>query len=185
MGAAAAPIVGLQAGGSLLSAYGNYESGQANSAIDRLNAAYARTQAAQSLEAGEFKAGVTDVRETELAGAQASSFAAQGVVAGAGTAASVVHASDAMSEADKNMIRLNASRQAYGYETTAANDEFQARMARRLGNLGAATSVMQGAGQAAFTASMLGERGGAPMATGLGSDGNAMPGNQSIGNWNT
>lgn len=185
MGAAAAPIVGLQGAGMVLGAYGNYESGQANSAIDRMNAAYARTQAAQTLEAGEFKAGVTDVKETALAGAQASSFAAQGVVAGAGSAASVVEASDAMSQADKGMIRLNASRQAYGFETQAANDDFQARMARRMGDLGAVSSVVQGAGQMAFTSAMLGNSaGGGPGPNGTG-PGGGMPGNQSIGAWST
>ncbi len=156
MGSAAGGIAALQGSGAAIGAYGQYQSGQSNSAILRLNADYARTQAAQVLESGEFQAGVSDLKESQLAGAQASSYAGQGVVAGAGSAGTTVASSEAMSDAQKNMIRLNASRQAYGFQTTAENDEFQANLAKRQGNLGAISSVLGGAGQIAFTSAMLG-----------------------------
>lgn len=155
MGAAAVPIMGLQVAGSMMSAYGAYQSGHANAAILRMNAEYARTQAAEARQAGEYQAGIVDIKEAGMAGAEASSFAGQGVVAGAGSAASVVTTSAAVSEADKAMLRLNASRQAYGFEMQATNDQFQADMAIRGASWGAATSVVQGAGQAAFTGAML------------------------------
>lgn len=155
MGNSAGGIMAGQGAGSLLQGYGAYEAGRSNSAIDRMNAAYARTQEAQALQSGEFMTGVQDVKEAQLAGAQASSFASQGVVAGAGTAGQVVKASEAMSEENKAMIRVNASRQAYGFETTANNDEFQADMAKRAGDLGAVSSVISGASSMAFTAAML------------------------------
>ena len=159
MGAAGA-IVGMQGAGMLLGAYGQYQAGQANSAILRMNAAYARQQEAQALEAGEYQAGVRDLKETQLAGEQASSFATQGVVAGAGTAGSVVTAGEAMSQADEAMIRVNARRQAFGLESQALSDEFQAKMAKQGAGWGAATSVVSGAGQMGMTYAMLGGGGG-------------------------
>ncbi len=156
MGSHAGPIMGAQGAGSLLSAYGAYEAGQSNSAIYRFNADYARTQAEQTLQSGEYIAGVSDLKETQLAGTQAAGFAGQGVVSGAGSAGTVVDASAAMSEQDKAMERLNARRQAYGFEVAASNDDFQGDMAKRLGNMQAGASLLQGAGSIATTAMMLG-----------------------------
>lgn len=156
MGKNAGPIaMSAQAGGGIMSAYGTYEAGQANAAILRTNAQFERTKAQQTLEAGEYQAGVIDERSTQLAGKQAVSFASQGVVAGAGSAATIVTASEAVSDQDKAMARLNARRQAYGYNIAAANDEFQADMAKRTANMQAAGTLLSTAGQVGMTAMMI------------------------------
>lgn len=146
---------GMQGVGSLMSAYGQYEAGQANAAILRMNAAYARTQSAQAMESGEYRAGIADLKETQIAGSQATSFAGQGVVSGAGSAGTVVQSGEAVSMAEKAMIRLNAQRQAYGYEVAASNDDFQADMAKRQGIMGAESSLISGVGSLAMTAAIF------------------------------
>ena len=158
MGAAAAPLMGLQAAGMGLSMYGNYQSGQTNSAIDAMNASYARTLAQQTMATGEYQAGVADIRGGLLSGQQAASYASQGVVSGAGSAATTVQASEAVTEADKAAIRLNASRQAYGYEIQASSLDFQAKMQKRMGWMGAVQAGVSGAGQMAFTSAMMPSR---------------------------
>lgn len=147
--------MGLSAFGSLTNAYASYQSGHANAAIDRLNANYDRLRSRETLENGEYRAGVLDLRSSQIAGAQATSAAGQGVVAGAGSAGMVQQSSYAGLSADSNMIRLNARREAYGYEVAASSAEYRADQAIRAGNMQAVGSVLQGAGSLATGAAML------------------------------
>ena len=151
--------MGMQAFSAAFNAYAQWSSGQVNNAILKHKAEFARTQAAWSMEAGEYKAGLLDIHANRLAGAQASSYASQGVVAGAGSAASVVDSSAAATAQDEAMIRLNARRVAYGLEVSASNDDFNARMARRSANMGAAGSLIGGA------TNILGSGGGGAIST--------------------
>jgi hypothetical protein len=153
MGAGAA--MGLQGIGGLFGAYASYEAGHANGAVMRFNADYERQLAHQSMESGEFNAALTDLKGANLAGQQASSAAGQGVVAGAGSAGSNVSTSNAMSETDKMMIRLNARRQAYGHEIAAESDQTAGDNAIRQGNMGAVSSVLGSAGNIASFAALL------------------------------
>lgn len=156
MGSSAAAIgMGGQGIGGLMTAWGQHEAGDANGDILRFNADYKRTLSAQTMESGEFHAGVADLKETQLAGAQASSAASQGVVVGAGSAGSVVADSLAMSESDKTMIRLNARRQAYGYNVSAESDSLAGDNAIRQGNMAAAGTVVSSAGSIGLMAAML------------------------------
>ena len=147
MGAAAAP---LMAAGIGMQMYGQYRAGKANTAIARANEAYARMQAAQAIDAGEFAANQADVHETALAAHQAAGFAAQGVVSGAGTAGDVVKSSAVVSDADKAMIRMNARRQSYGLTAQANMYQTQGDMATKGANLGMAATLLSGAGQMAY-----------------------------------
>lgn len=142
--------MGLDALGGIIGAYSSFQTGRANEKVDRLNADADRLSAMESLQIGEYQAGVNDIHESLLAGAQATSFVGQGVIAGAGTAASVAAASDAMSEQDKAMIRINARRQAHGYEAAAVSADFQGRMAARAGRLGAVGSLLNAGGSIAM-----------------------------------
>jgi len=147
--------MGMQGIGSLMTAWGQHEAGDANGDILRFNADYKRTLSAQTMESGEFHAGLADLKETQLAGAQASSAASQGVISGAGSAGSVVADSLAMSESDKTMARLNARRQAYGYNVAAESDSLGGDNAIRQGNMAAAGTVVSSASSIGMMAAML------------------------------
>jgi len=138
------------AAGGALGAYGSYESGKANRDIDRANAEVARMKAEQSVEAGEQQAAIQDVKGRQLEGAQRAGFAGQGVVSNAGTAGMVESSSEAMSEMDKLLIRTNARRQAWGYQSQANDYENQAEMAYKGGVTGALSSLIGAGGQVAL-----------------------------------
>lgn len=155
MGSSAGPLIALQAAGSIAGAYGSYQAGQANSRASRLTAQQYRIQAEQAIQGGEFEAGVRDLQETQTAGRLAAGSAAGGVIAGAGTEGARLASSEALSETDKNMIRLNARRQAHGFTVEAGNADYKAKMDQWSGNMGAITSLLGGAGQIAATSKMF------------------------------
>lgn len=119
--------------GGAASAYSSYTAGQDNKNILRYNATLARLQAGQAIGAGEQEAG-RNLQQLRAEQAKTNvAFASQGVVAGAGTAGAVLSSEEAVSEMDRLMIRTNARRQAFGFQTVAANDDFQANNAASRG----------------------------------------------------
>jgi hypothetical protein len=134
--------------GGVNQAFSSYQAGQANKSIARFNATNDRMQAEQAMQAGSTEQARAATKEQILKGAQTSAFAGQGVVTGAGTARTVVAASEAASEMDRLMIGINARRQAYGYRVRAADEMFAGREAAIQGNEAALGSLMRVGGQA-------------------------------------
>ncbi len=133
--------MGMSAAGGITGAYAQYMAGRANKKIASWNAAQARLQSAQAIQAGDFAANRAAIREQQTQGAQRAAEAGSGVIAGAGTARAVEASSEASSEMDRTMIELNARRQAYGYQVQAAGDTLQGRMAEQTGDMGAIATL--------------------------------------------
>lgn len=147
----------MQAAAGLVSAFGGMSvtrhqnsiaKAQAN--IARINAQSMELQAQAVLRANES----ATVRKTMEAGqvksAQRAALAANGVAVGEGSAAEVQASTDIVKEMDKNQMKENAVRNAWGYRMQAANYEGQALMAeasKQSVGLNFATSILNTASQ--------------------------------------
>lgn len=128
--------------GGLTTAWGQFSAGRANQRLARINAAQARQQASESLQAGQFSSNRALSQENQQEGAMKAAQAGGGTVVGAGTSAFAQASSRAGSNMDRYLIELNARRQAYGYQSKAAIDTFQGKQAQVAGDLGAAETLL-------------------------------------------
>lgn len=133
---------GATAAGGVAKAYAQAKTGRANQRLARINARAARVQADQAIQAGEFTANRIEARERVIEGADRAAQAAGGTVVGAGTSRLVEAASKAAALSDEQMVRINARREAYGFRSRAAIDDFQGKLAKREGDLGAVETLL-------------------------------------------
>ncbi len=141
MGDSGQVAAGATAAGGLAKAYAQDQAGKGNQRLARTNARLARVQADQALQAGEFAASRVAAKERVLEGAERAAQGSSGTVVGAGTSRLVAKADEFASIADRQMIQLNARREAYGFRSKAAIDEFEGRLARRSGQLAALQTI--------------------------------------------
>ncbi len=133
---------GATAAGGLTKALAQDRAGRANQRLARINAHLARTQADQAIQAGDFAANRVATKEAVMEGADRARQAAGGTVVGAGTSRLVAASSKAAAMADEQMIRLNARRQAYGFNAKASIDDFEGKLARQGGRMAAAETLL-------------------------------------------
>lgn len=109
------------------------EAGQLNAKaqIARNNAIISRQNAAQAAAAGEVRAETQGLRNRAQMGALKAGQAASGVDVNTGSAADVQASAAMIGAHDMAMIRSNAARQAYGYQTEALGQEQQSKMYRK------------------------------------------------------
>jgi hypothetical protein len=94
------------------------------------NASLAKAQATDAINRGEESAFGLARGERALAGSQRAALAASGVNINTGSAADVVANDRRLSALDEATIRLNATREAWGFETQAASYTAQGQWAR-------------------------------------------------------
>lgn len=144
--------MGFNAIGDVLGGFS--EAGQLNAKaqIARNNAIIARQNASQALGAGEVRAEGQGLKNRAQLGAIRAGQAASGVDVNTGSAADVQQSAAMLGAHDMMMIRSNAARQAYGYETEALGQEQQAKLYRKgakiapwEGGLNAVGSLLGGA----------------------------------------
>lgn len=128
--------------GGATKAYGSYEAGQTNARLARYNASVEQMQSNYAIQAGKSQEAVEDLKARRIAGSLSASQTGQGVVVGAGTGAAVAKSSENMTEMDKLMIDINASRKAFGYQVHAFDYGMRAEEDERRGTMGALTSLM-------------------------------------------
>lgn len=157
---AALPLIATVAGGvgAGVSAYGAYESGQANKSaaayqaeVAANNAKIAQQNATWDIQAGEVAADNQGLRTRGAVGAEKAGQGAAGVSVNSGTAPDVRAATEALGMQDAMTIRSNAARAAYGAEVQATSDTaqsqldtMQSRQAGIAGDLSAGGSLLQG-----------------------------------------
>ncbi len=153
MGASATPAASASVGsnwvgntttaiGGAGTAWAQYSAGRANQRLARINAAGAKRQAAESLQAGQFASNRVLAQEGQAEGAQVAAQAAGGTVVGAGTSGLVRASGRAMSNMDRFLIQLNARRQAYGFQSRAAIDTFEGKQAAAQGDMAAVKTLL-------------------------------------------
>lgn len=161
MGQFAGPA--LQVVGSVVSAFGALQAGQAqagaakfNSAVSKRNAAISRQNAQIVMQSGEAQAGIQEQKTRAVAGATKTNQAASGVDVNSGSAVDVQSSQAALGELDALTVRSNATREAYGYKVKATNedaqsnlDDYEAKNDIQGSQIGAVGTFIGGAGDAA------------------------------------
>lgn len=160
--ATAVGAVGLGASlaGGLLSAYGNQQQGAAQqqmynykAQVSKINADIDRQNAAWSRQKGDTEAGQYGMKAAQRAGNIRTAQAASGIDINSGSAKAVQDSQAKITATDLSMIRANAGKIAYDYETKAVMDENQAELdimsgknAKKSGDLAALGSIIGSVG---------------------------------------
>lgn len=128
-----------------------YQAGiaQINESIQKQNADYAR-------KSGEVVASEVGAKAKQTMGLIKAGQGASGIDVNSGSAVQVRDSQEKKGEFEQAVVRSNAARQAYGYETAALNqqanvglDKMGAEASRTAGDLGAASSILGSVGSVA------------------------------------
>jgi hypothetical protein len=132
-GALGAAGIGASIFGTLLGAAGQKEAGQVQTqqynyqaGIAALNSQIATQNANYASQQGELTAEKVGLKDRATAGQIVASQGASGVDVNSGSAKSVQESQHTVSTMDLNTIRMNATKTAYDYETSAATSKSQA-----------------------------------------------------------
>lgn len=151
--------LGANAGGSILSAFGALQSGEAQAGAYQYKAGLAlmnqrinKQNASWATEAGGINAMESGLKsEQQIAGTKVHQ-AAGGFDVNSGSNEDVRGSQGEAALFDQKMIRYDASKTAYGYEAKAASDEAESTMdmaaadnARKGGKINAISSILGGA----------------------------------------
>jgi len=151
------------AGGSIISGIGAEKTGQANAAAYRYKAGVAmlnkqinEQNAAWATQAGDVKAGVEGMKSRQQIGETKVIQSGSDFDVNSGSNAAVRESQTAVADFDQNVIRWDAAKAAYGYETKATTDIAEANLDRmaadqseEAGFLGMMGSFISGAGNVA------------------------------------
>lgn len=138
--------VGVMAVGTGLSAYGKAQSGREARSIGDMNAMIAEYQAEDAITRGQFNEKRQRQTTEKVIGSQRAGFAAGGVDVNSGSALNTQADAAYLGELDALTIRQNAAKEAWGFKVQAAGSRYQGKNAEREGYMGAANTVISGAG---------------------------------------
>ncbi len=123
----------LMAVQAVTGAFSSYMQGKAQRYISRANANIADMQARDALKRGHEAEGISRQRTKKLIGSQRAALAAQGIRVDSGSALDVQLEAGDIGELDALTIKNNALREAFGFQTEAANASMQGRLAYQSG----------------------------------------------------
>jgi len=132
-------------GGTLLTAAGAIQQGQASKASADYNAEVARRQALDATRRGSIAEGEQRTKTRQLAGQQHAAMGASEIVADEGSFGDILAQSAQFGERDAQRIRVNAQREAFGLRSEADLSEFQGQQAETAGLFKGGTSLLTGA----------------------------------------
>ena len=156
-----APIaIAGAAGGALISAYGNYEAGQANkqqaqyqAGVASLNQTIAEQNAAYARYAGEVEAQTEGMKVRSQIAQTRAEQGAGGLDVSSGSNALVQKSEYDIGQQDIATIRSNAAKRAYGYQVAGVQyeaestlDKYKGDQAETAGDINALASLIGGAG---------------------------------------
>lgn len=158
---AASTVAGLF--GTVLQAGGAYEAGNAQSQmygyqaqVAANNATIERSNAAQTLAAGNVQESDQKLKTGEIVGSQRAAQASNGLDVNFGSNVDVRNSTQSVGDLDAAMIHYNAARTAYGQKLTANNFQDQAELdtqaaknSKQAGALKALTTLIGGASSTA------------------------------------
>lgn len=136
------------AAGSGMQAYGSYQQGKSEEALNKYNAEVSRRQAT----AAELQASAEAKRQqraTKAEQARQRVLLAKSGITTEGTPLMLLEQSAANAEMDRQMILREGNIQADQFRSQATMDRMRAKAAKRAGTMGAASSLLSGGGQVA------------------------------------
>lgn len=134
---------------SAVQAYGQVQQGQAAAQVGRNNRIMANYAADNAIAQGEEAAAAAIRKGEAVKGAQRAGFAGSGVDVNFGTAMDLQQQTDFFAQTDAATARTNARRDAWSMRYQGAMAEAEGKAARRNANLGAAGTMLAGAGRVA------------------------------------
>jgi len=143
-------IVGAVAAivGAVVAAYDTYESGQQQQAASEYNKKVARNQAQAARDAASIQEEAVRDRDRRLLARQRAEVGASGYTA-EGSPLSVMLDSAQEAELEALRVRYGGAAQAAGAQSDAQLQSFYGKNASRAGTIGAGTTLLTGAAQAA------------------------------------
>lgn len=139
----------LMAAGTAMTAYGQYQQGQAANDAAKYNAKMAEYGAQDAQRRGEEEAAAIQRKAASLKSSQRVSLASRGLDIGYGTAGDLQDQTDFFGQMDASTARSNAAQQAWSYRSQGQLARAEGRAAAYQGALGAAGTLLSGAGQVA------------------------------------
>ncbi|MGJ7326289.1 virion core protein, T7 gp14 family [Morganella morganii] len=127
---------------SAMQAYSQNRDAKFQSEVANMNADISERAADDSINRGNVEAAKQRSRARQLAGTQAATMSANGVDLGAGGALDIFGDTAAMGELDALTVMNNASREAYGYQTSALNSRLEGQMAKQRGKSGVTQTIL-------------------------------------------
>jgi len=147
MGVAAA--VGVSLAGSAVSAYGQIQAGRAQARVARHNQQLALAAAVDARLRGDFEEGELRRKASSFIGRQRTVIAESGAVVDEGTALNLTQDTAQIAELNALAIRVNAAREAFGFEAQAFGFGAEADLSSLSGTIGGIGALLLGGSQAA------------------------------------
>jgi hypothetical protein len=169
--------------GSVVSAYGDIESGLYSAQVAKNNAKLATQNAVYSTEAGYTQSQTEGLKNASEIGQLTADQAANNVDVKAGSAADVRGSARAAGQLDQQTVMHNALLKAYGYSISAASDKAQANQDETSGYLDAVSSLLQSSSSVSGKWGSYGGAATSPAATGGQTATPTSNNNQSNGSW--
>ncbi|MBD1601990.1 hypothetical protein HAQ05_25260 [Pseudomonas sp. CA3A] len=137
-------VAGLAAGGSVLSAYSQIQSGKAGIKTANRQQDYYNTRANQVINQGDYQSDLITEQGQQTAATQKVGFAANGIDTSSGSAQRTQDSTIENSLADASQVRKNAFNQAYGLVTQGNEVVNQAKTNNKSSRLNALGSLLTG-----------------------------------------
>lgn len=139
--------IGTMAASTAATGYATYASAKNQEAAAQFNQRMARLRSADALQRGNFKEYLQRQKTGQLVGHQRALIGSSGAAVGEGVTARIIEDTLAKGELDALNIRNNASREAWGLDTQAAQFGFEADAAQRQAVIGTGASLLGGTAQ--------------------------------------
>jgi hypothetical protein len=138
--------MGLMAGGTILSAYGQKKAADYQAEVAERNAALARRAAIDAITRGSAEAGKATMEGSRIIGKARAAAAASGVDVQSSSVIDVLGTTRMYATLNAETIKGNAAREALGYNMQASNFQANAGLARMEGAYGSASTLLTGLG---------------------------------------
>jgi hypothetical protein len=125
-------------------AFAQYQQGKARKIISESNKEMADIQAKAAIKGGEKAEAQSRQRYKKLLGKQRAAMAAQGISLTGGSAQDIQQETQDISELDALTIKMNAAREAFGFESRGRGFGMQGQFAQRAGTTGAISTLLTG-----------------------------------------
>lgn len=143
--------IGVMAVGAIASAYAAKSAARNQEKAAKFNAKMAQLAKVDAIRRGQVAEQLERQKTSALVGHQKALLAGSGAAIGEGVTALIIEDTLATGELNALQARNNGAREAWGYETQAAQFGFEADAARQQGGVAFGASLLGGASQIAGT----------------------------------